>query len=245
MLIVAVRRQKNFHLLPPHRDNFPRLAFAESTEFDPNQSSDALLANNANISCASDSGTPIQRKISMPDPVIIWHSEHLRFARLLDFLDREMAIFHEGAHPQYELMRDVVYYLHHFADRFHHPREDVAFARLVERDPSRRLAVNRLLQEHRVIGAAGETLLGLLEDILRDTVIERATVEAAAATYLVYYRHHLVSEESDVLPRAAQILTPQDWVAVATAVPTAADPLFGSDVGARYRELHEQIMRET
>ena len=28
------------------------------------------------------------------------------------------------------------------------------------------------------------------------------------------------------------------------AIPAAADPLFGSDVGARYRDLHTQIMRE-
>jgi hemerythrin-like domain-containing protein len=181
----------------------------------------------------------------MFDPVIMWHSEHQRFAQLLDFLERQMAAFHEGEHPQYELMRDVVYYLHHFADRFHHPREDVAFACLVKRDPSQRFAINRLLQEHRVIDSAGAALLKHLEDILEDTVIERATVEAAAATYLVYYRHHLAAEETEVLPLAAQILTPQDWAAVATTVPAAPDPLFGDDVGARYRDLRDQIMQTT
>ena len=181
----------------------------------------------------------------MFDPVIVWHSEHVRFAQLLDFLERQMTAFHAGEHPQYELMRDVVYYLHHFADRFHHPREDVAFALLVERDPTQRLAINRLLQEHRVIAAAGAALLKLLDDILEDTVIERATVEAAAATYLVYYRHHLIAEETEMLPRAARVLTPQDWAAVAAAVPAGSDPLFGDDVGARYQELRAQITHET
>jgi len=180
----------------------------------------------------------------MFDPVILWHSEHRRFAQLLDFLEQQMAAFHAGEHPQYELMRDVIYYLHHFADRFHHPREDVAFARLIERDPSQRLTISRLLQEHRVIAMAGETLLKHLEDILEDTVMERATVEAAAATYLVYYRHHLAAEESDILPRAAEILTPQDWATVSAAVPAASDPLFGDDVEARFRELRERITRD-
>ena len=60
----------------------------------------------------------------MYDPVALWHREHLRFARLLDFLERQMKAFHAGQHPHYELMRDAVYYLHHFADRFHHPREE-------------------------------------------------------------------------------------------------------------------------
>lgn len=181
----------------------------------------------------------------MADPVILWHSEHRRFAQLLDFLERQMAAFHEGNHSQYELMRDVVYYLHHFADCSHHPREDVAFARIVKHDPSQQLAINRLLQEHRIIGAAGEALLKLLDDILNDTVIERATVETAAATYLVYYRHHLVAEESEILPLAAKILTPQDWAAVSAAVPDIADPLFGDDVGVRFRALSEQITQKT
>lgn len=180
----------------------------------------------------------------MTTPVDHWHGEHLRFARMLDFLEHEMIAFHAGEHPRYELMRDAVHYLHHFADRFHHPREDVAFTRIVEREPGMRLAINRLLQEHRVIGVTGETLLKLLEDILEDTVIERSTVEAAAATYLVYYRHHLATEETDVLPLAKELLTPDDWAAVATAVPPGPDPFFGDDIGARYRDLRLQILRE-
>ena len=180
----------------------------------------------------------------MNTPVELWHSEHLRFARLLDFLEQEMTAFHLGDHPRYELMRDAVYYLHHFADRYHHPREDAPFARIAEREPDVRLTINRLLQEHRVIGMTGDTLLKLLADILEDAVIKRAEVEAAAATYLVYYRHHLATEEAQILPLAARILTPDDWAAVAAAVPAGPDPLFGDDIGARYRDLRRQIMRE-
>lgn len=181
----------------------------------------------------------------MVNPVSAWHDDHMRFARLLDFLQQQMTVFHAGERPNYELIRDAVFYLRHFADYFHHPREDVAFRRLAECDPGLRVTINRLLQEHRVIGVAGEALLKLLEDILEDAVIERATVEAAAATYLVYYRHHLATEETDVLPRAAQLLRPEDWAAVAAAVPIAADPWFGDDIAARYRELSAQIVRET
>jgi hemerythrin-like domain-containing protein len=180
----------------------------------------------------------------MSNPVAIWHSEHMRFSRLLDYFEQQMGAFHSGQHPDYDLMRDVVYYLHHFADRFHHPREDVAFARMVKHDPDMQLAISRLLQEHRVIGVAGEALLKCLDDILDDAVIERSTVEAAAATYLLYYRHHLAAEEAEVLPRAAELLTPDDWAAVASAVSPVPDPLFGDDVGARYRGLRDQILHK-
>ena len=178
------------------------------------------------------------------DPIGAWHGDHMRFMRLLDFLERQMAAFHEGKDPNYELMRDVVHYLHHFADRLHHPREDVAFERLARRNPKFQVQVNRLMQEHRAIATSGEALLNYLEDILEDAILERTTVEAAAALYLVYFRHHLASEENEVLPMAAKLLTPEDWADVAAAASDLADPLFGDDVAARYHELRDAISRE-
>jgi hemerythrin-like domain-containing protein len=67
-------------------------------------------------------------------------------------------------------------------------------------------------------------------------------VEAAAATYLTYYRHHIATEESEILPRAAWLLKPDDWAVVADAVANTPDPLFGADVSERYRELSERIL---
>lgn len=177
----------------------------------------------------------------MTDPVAIWHAEHLRFSTLLDCLEEGLVAFHRGDDPDYQLMHDVVHYLHHYADLYHHPREDVAFDRMVRHEPGLALPVHRLLQEHRVIAAVGETLLKYLEDILEDVVIERAVVEAAAATYLVYYRHHLEVEEKEVLPRAALLLTPVDWAAVATAVEPGADPVFGDTVAEQYRDLRRRM----
>jgi hemerythrin-like domain-containing protein len=177
----------------------------------------------------------------MAEPVAVWHAEHVRFASLLDYIEQQMDAFHAGRDPDFELLRDVVYYLHHYADRYHHPRENVAFARLVARDPWIGLVIGRILQEHRVLENAGESLLKLLDDILEDVVIPRETVEVAAATYLVYYRHHLAAEEAEILPRAARTLKPEDWAAVAAAVAAVPDPLFGDDVAERYRELRRRL----
>jgi hemerythrin-like domain-containing protein len=177
----------------------------------------------------------------MNDPVTMWHREHMRFAQLLDFVEKEMTKFHSGGQPDYELMRDAVHYLQHYANRFHHPREDVAFERMVARYPDKQVAIARLLQEHRVIDVAGTELLAYLQAILGDTIVQRDKIEAAAATYLVYYRHHLATEEAEILPLAANLLTPEDWAAVAAAVPAGPDPLFGDDISARYRDLYAQI----
>ena len=181
----------------------------------------------------------------MSDSIAIWQAEHRHFARLLDLLEQQVAAFHADSQPNFELMLDLVSYLRYFPDRYHHAREDVAFARMAERDPQIKPVVDQLLQEHRVIAAAGTELLKYLEQVVDDVVVERAKVEAAAATYLVYYRRHLAMEDRDMVPRAEQMLTEQDWKDVMAAVPPGADPLFGEDPDQRYRELRRQIALES
>jgi len=180
----------------------------------------------------------------MSDPVAAWRAEHQNFSRLLDLFAQEVAVFHAGERPDYELLLDIVTYLRHFPDLAHHPREDVAFARLAERDPSLGPMVARLQQEHRVIAAAGERMRDLLEGILDGTFAERVQIEAACATFLVYYRHHIQTEEQGILPRAAGLLDAADWKAIAQVHATAPDPLFGEAVEDRYRELRRKIAAE-
>ncbi len=182
----------------------------------------------------------------MQNPTDIWHSEHVRFGRLLAALERQVQRFHSDAEPNYSLMLDIIDYLRNYPDRYHHPREDVAFARLIKRDPTLHRQVAWLKQEHRVIASAGETLLRLLEEIIGGAIVSRENVEAAAATYLSYYRHHLETEERDILPSAQVLLNAADWAAVAAAAPASRDALFGGDedFDQRYRALREEIMRE-
>ena len=181
----------------------------------------------------------------MSESIALWHAEHRHFARLLDLLERQVAVFHTDDQPNFELMLDLVSYLRFFPDRYHHPREDVAFARLAARDAALKPVVEALKQEHRVIASAGAELLKYLQQVVDDVFVERAKVEAAAATYLVYYRRHMAMEDRDVVPRAEQLLTEEDWKAVMAAIPSGTDPLFGEDSDARYRELRRQIALES
>lgn len=180
----------------------------------------------------------------MADPIAGWHTEHLYFGRLLALLHQQVDVFHTGERPNYELMLDIVAYLRDYSDQIHHPREDVAFMHLAKHRPDLALVLNRLSQEHRVIARAGETLGQLLQAIIDGAIIARAEVEMAAATYLVYYGNHIAKEEEDILGRAPQALTKEDWEDVRCAVPAVNDPLFHGDVEERYRELRRQIALE-
>ena len=176
----------------------------------------------------------LSRNAAAEQPLEFWHSDHVYFRRLLDLLEKQVDVFHSGGAPDYALMLDILYYLRSFADAVHHPREDVAFARLAGRCPEMALPVARLLQEHRVIAHAGERLERALGQATADSFIERTEVEALAATYLVYYRTHIAREEKDILPAAARMLAEEDWRAVDAKVP-------GELVEGRFRELRRQL----
>ena len=184
----------------------------------------------------------------MSGPLALWHIEHVYFRRLLELLQREVEVFHRGERPNYELMLDIVSYLREYSDQFHHPREDATFARLALRCPELKTDLARIGQEHRVIARAGETLRQHLESILAGNMVERAEVEVAAATYLVYYGNHLAKEDELVLGRAAELLSPGDWDAIRSIALTAeqdADPLFGDAPQERFRALRRRISAES
>ncbi len=175
------------------------------------------------------------------DAIATWHADHADYSRLLDVLEEQLLTCHVGRDPDYRLMLDAVQYLRQFPDRFHHPREDAAFDRLIEHNPGLQWSIDRLRQEHRVIAAAGEELSKVLNKAVDGAPIAHAALEAATQTYLVYYRHHLAHEEREIVPLAARLLTPDDWRIVAAAVASAPDPLFGERDTERYRALRERI----
>jgi hemerythrin-like domain-containing protein len=156
---------------------------------------------------------------AMAVPISAWHNDHVYFNELLGRLRRELDVFHSGERPDYERMCEIVTYLREYGDAVHHPRESIAFARLAKRCPDMALQLARLEQEHRVIAQAGEKLLEQIEAILGGAMVARAELEAALATYLVYYGNHIAREEEDVLTRAATRLDAEDWKAVTAGLP--------------------------
>jgi len=174
-------------------------------------------------------------------PIDIWHGEHVNFAKLLDLLDGQLVTLHAADRPDYELMRDIIYYLRHYSDRYHHPREDLVFALMLNRDPSLELIINRLLQEHRVIAGAGEEVRERVQQVLDDAVVPRASLEMALAVYITFYRHHLNTEESKIMPLAMKMLGSTDWDEINAKIPAQADPLFGDVPHARFSALRRHL----
>lgn len=181
----------------------------------------------------------------MPDTLNLWHAEHVNFARLLNLLDDQLAVFHGGSTPDYELMQNIMFYMTHYSDVLHHPKEDLVFALVREREHGVARTVDDLAAQHTYLGKCGRELVRQLDDIVNGSVSSRASIESVAREYVETLRNHMRIEETEILPVAARLLTNRDWTAIHAAIGRVDDPLFGRHPEQRYMELVRQIARQS
>ncbi|MGF1613300.1 MAG: hemerythrin domain-containing protein [Gammaproteobacteria bacterium] len=171
--------------------------------------------------------------------------DHANMSRLLDELETQIGLFHAGENADYVLMMDIMQYMSHYPDLFHHPREDLIFGKLVERDPSTRLVVNELLHKHEVLADSGKQFIDSLQTVLSEALVEREALEAQGRNYVKTLRRHINIEESQVFPLAERVLDENDWHDIENAMDAMEDPLFGSTVHREYLALYDYIRHQS
>ena len=176
--------------------------------------------------------------------LMLWHADHLKFGQLLNLLESQLQRFHEGGSPDYELMLDIMYYMTHYSDVLHHPKEDLLFARVKARDAHLGHTVDGLTTQHAQLRDMGDAMVRTLDDIVNGSMAPRERVEATVRAYVNALRAHMRTEENDILPAAERLLSATDWTEVDAAIAKFDDPLFGSVVHDRYAGLREQIERQ-
>jgi len=74
--------------------------------------------------------------------------EHRNIETLLSVLERELEIFDRGDNPDYEVIRAIISYFELYPEPYHHPQEELVFAKLKLRDPTAAARVGDLTLEH-------------------------------------------------------------------------------------------------
>jgi hemerythrin-like domain-containing protein len=171
--------------------------------------------------------------------------DHANMSRLLNELETQLGLFHAGENPDYILMMDIMQYMSHYPDLFHHPKEDLIFKRLIERDPSARLVVKDLIQKHKVLAESGKQFMDSLRTVLSEVLLEREAFEVQGRDYVRTLRRHIDVEESQVFPLAERVLNEEDWKDIDNAMEAIEDPLFGSTVQQEYRALYDYIRHQS
>jgi hemerythrin-like domain-containing protein len=160
--------------------------------------------------------------------------EHRNLEKLLAILERE--IFDCGDHPDCQVVRAIISYFEVYPKFYHHPQEDLVFAKLRIRDPAAAAKIGDLAREHREGDESLRRLAQAIDRALADRAIDRQHVGAVVREFIEHERRHIVMEDRDFFPVALRVLEPQDWTEIASTLTDHRDPVF-SDVAEEGFEL--------
>jgi hemerythrin-like domain-containing protein len=169
--------------------------------------------------------------------------EHRNIDRLLTVLERELEVFDRGNRPDYEVIRAIISYFEIYPEVYHHPQEDLVFARLRMRDPAAAAKVGDLAREHQKGAERLRRVAHAVDNVLADRDILRQNVDAVVRDFIEHERRHMMMEDRDFFPAALKALEPQDWTEIASALTSRKDPLFSDIVEEQFDMLRAHILR--
>lgn len=187
----------------------------------------------------------------------IIHKEHVNMTTLLKFLKAKLEDLRQDKSIRYDLIKDIVEYLHEYADKHHHPCEDIIYNYYLEHKKGEKVAdgVHKLAEQHGKISAMTEHLCEMTEMILMDAVVPQQQYIDVLDEFLEVQTSHLNYEEDMILPALRNELSDADWTAILALLPydgiddvdslkelaRKSDPLFGDNVQERYQSLRENL----
>lgn len=179
----------------------------------------------------------------MSEVIRVLQREHANIAVLVRTLERQVAEFEKGGTPDYELFRAALDYFLGFPDLYHHPKEDMVFARLQERAPEIASRIGDLRREHEAIAARSRELSEGLRAVLDEAQVPRDSFSQWARAFLTLQMQHMNMEEQVFFPAALEALTEQDWKELQAAMTREEDPLFGERVGEKFERLRQTVLK--
>ena len=169
--------------------------------------------------------------------------EHRNIEKLLAILERELEVFDRGDRPDYEVIRAVISYFEVYPEVYHHPQEDLVFAKLRERDPVAAAKVGDLAHEHHKGAERLRRVAQAVRYVLADGEVLRQNVDTIVRDFIAHERQHMMMEDRYFFPAALEALKPQDWTEIALAVTGHKDPLFSDVTEERFDGLRAHILR--
>ncbi len=169
------------------------------------------------------------------------YSEHGYILSLLDTLDQQANRLKPGKIPDYHLLLEVIDYLTHYPDQFHHPREDLLFAGLLKREKKFQAKLDRLQRDHETMHFFNDKLFNELTHIVNGRAVDRPALLQRINRYIDGYKKHLDYESREIFPLAKGTLTAADLKQIDAKTHFIDDPLFGSKIQAQYHRLGRKM----
>ena len=183
----------------------------------------------------------------MPLAVRVIRGEHDALAAMLRTLPLLLdAQRRAGTPPDFGALRAMLFYVDEFPERLHHKKEsELLFPKLRALAPGLRDTLDDLDADH----AQGERAIRELQHSLlaweQMGEPRREKFEQQLSVYSKRYLRHMKREETEILPRAALLLSAEDWADLDEAFGSHQDPLAprpGQPVDAAYAPLRQRIL---
>jgi hemerythrin-like domain-containing protein len=185
--------------------------------------------------------------LPMPLAVRVIRAEHDALSAMLRTLPLLLdAQRRAGTAPDFGALRAMLFYVDEFPERLHHKKEsELLFPKLRALAPALRETLDELDADH----AHGERAIRELQHSLlaweQMGEPRRAKFEQQLKVYAARYLRHMKREEAEILPQAAAVFRPEDWVELDEAFGSHQDPLAprpGQPVDAAYAPLRQRIL---
>ncbi|CZF79135.1 hemerythrin domain-containing protein [Grimontia marina] len=165
------------------------------------------------------------------------HRDHRNISRLLKLLSKKLTAIQQERPVNYSLIKDTVSYLQEYAEKYHHPKEDLIYHYYLQHYPDSE-GVARLDDEHEALAGLTAEFADTVDMILMDAVIPLDLFADKLNRFVGCQKEHLDLEEKTILPVLEQTLTTEDWEYLQTQWEEEdIDPLFGEQVADRFKEL--------
>ncbi len=135
--------------------------------------------------------------------------DHQNIAKLLKVLEQKLAHIRNEKAVKYKLIAHIISYMQEYADRYHHPKEDLIYDyyvkyRVVEDDLS-----NQLKKQHENLMAMTDELSDILDIILLDAVVPLDQFSDKLEAFINAQWEHLNYEEDVVFPALKRMIGAQ------------------------------------
>lgn len=171
-------------------------------------------------------------------------AEHRHMATVMNLFAQQLDSIDAGELVDTHVVFEIIDYMVTWPDRFHHPREDLIYARVSEVDPGSVDSVDTLQRDHDKTAQVGR---GLLKDIERWRLgeVSGTLVVKNGRSYIEHIYEHMSIEEKLIFPHIEQTLTLQDWreLAADDELQGVSESVFGPRVQREFRNMTRKLRR--
>ncbi len=171
-------------------------------------------------------------------------AEHRHMATVMQLLADQLKAIEAGELVDTHVVYEIMHYMVTWPDRFHHPREDLIYARVAELSGAFADDVDTLQRDHDNTAKSGRALL---RDIERWRIGELTglVVVNNGRAYIEHIHEHMNVEEKLVFPRIEEVLTLQDWRELAEddQLKAVSNAVFGPLVQREFRNMTRKLRR--